>query len=39
MLGERPRMLDGDFSNYIADAEQLSKGWGGSRRLSVRRCS
>ena len=29
MLGERPRMLHGDFSNYVSDAEQLSKGWGG----------
>ena len=28
MLGERPRILDGDFSNYVSDAEQLSKGWG-----------
>lgn len=28
MLGERPRLLDGDFSNYVSDAEQLSKGWG-----------
>ena len=29
ILGERPRILDGDFSNYAADAEQLSQGWGG----------
>jgi glutamate-1-semialdehyde aminotransferase len=28
MLGERPRMLDGDFSNYEAEAERVSKGWG-----------
>jgi glutamate-1-semialdehyde 2,1-aminomutase len=28
MFGERPRMLDGDFSNYVAEAKRLSKGWG-----------
>jgi glutamate-1-semialdehyde 2,1-aminomutase len=28
MLGEHPRMLNGDFSHYVAEAEQLSKGWG-----------
>jgi glutamate-1-semialdehyde 2,1-aminomutase len=28
VLGERPKMLDGDFSNYVEDAKRLSKGWG-----------
>lgn len=28
MLGERPRILEGDFSNYIAEADRLHVGWG-----------
>jgi glutamate-1-semialdehyde 2,1-aminomutase len=27
-LGEGYRCLDGDFSNYVEEAEQLSRGWG-----------
>lgn len=28
VLGERPRVLDGDFSSYRDDATRLVKGWG-----------
>lgn len=27
-LGERPGILDGDFSNHIEESERLSQGWG-----------
>ena len=27
-LGERPRCLSGDFSDYVTESEQLSRGWG-----------
>ena len=28
MPGERPRILDGDYSNYVSEAERMSIGWG-----------
>ena len=28
MPGERPRILDGDYSNYVTEAERMSSGWG-----------
>ena len=27
-LGERPKCLDGDFSNYFEESDRLSRGWG-----------
>jgi glutamate-1-semialdehyde 2,1-aminomutase len=28
VFGDRPRILDGDFSNYVVEADQLHAGWG-----------